>query len=381
MAVFTLPADLIPLYKKHIEYITEHAVDADKRRYATKHEAVRHYIDLDHWGQAPFNNVPREWNATVARYTDIYFVNKNQDTTHVFGHKLTNWNNDTSITINPKIGKRYFYGKNQFNKKEFLKLSKTHFANNYPETNWSFKPTDIFDTKTVNTGKITSVIAIDRFSEYGVLPYQLERVTYRLTEAFRKRNLNAILRLSCDLGHYLGDAHVPLHTTENYNGQFSNQHGIHAFWESRLPELFADKEYNYFVGKAKYIEDKRSFFWNTILKSHSYLDSLLAIENDLRTKFPEDQQFCFEMRNDISVRTQCEGFSQAYHNRLKGQVEERMRSSIHGIGSIWYSCWVDAGQPKLRDIENKTPLVTEEEKNKLNQLYQKGKSQGRGHGQ
>ena len=54
MAVFTLPPEMISFYKKHIEYITEHAVDPDKRRYATKHEAYRHYIDIDHWGEYPF---------------------------------------------------------------------------------------------------------------------------------------------------------------------------------------------------------------------------------------------------------------------------------------------------------------------------------------
>ena len=36
-------------YKEHIEYITEHAVDPDKRRYAVEGEAPCHYIDLDHY--------------------------------------------------------------------------------------------------------------------------------------------------------------------------------------------------------------------------------------------------------------------------------------------------------------------------------------------
>ncbi len=31
MAVFTLPPGLIPFYKKNLEFITEHAVDPDKR--------------------------------------------------------------------------------------------------------------------------------------------------------------------------------------------------------------------------------------------------------------------------------------------------------------------------------------------------------------
>ena len=43
------------------------------------------------------------------------------------------------------------------------------------------------------------------------------------------------------------------HTTENYNGQFTNQKGIHGFWESRIPELFYD-EYDFITGKAKYID-------------------------------------------------------------------------------------------------------------------------------
>ena len=33
MAVFTLPEDLIEFYKSNLDYITSHAIDADKRRY------------------------------------------------------------------------------------------------------------------------------------------------------------------------------------------------------------------------------------------------------------------------------------------------------------------------------------------------------------
>ena len=47
---------------------------------------------------------------------------------------------------------------------------------------------------------------------------------------------------------------MPLHTTENYNGQMTGQRGIHGFWESRLPEL-KSKDYDYFVGRAEYVEN------------------------------------------------------------------------------------------------------------------------------
>ena len=70
VAVFTLPPEMLAFYKYHIEYITESAVNPDKRRYATKNEAPRHYIDVDHYGVYPFDNVPRRWNDAVEALTE-----------------------------------------------------------------------------------------------------------------------------------------------------------------------------------------------------------------------------------------------------------------------------------------------------------------------
>ena len=64
IATFTLPPEMFGFYKEHIEYLTEHAVDPDKRRYAVDGEAQRHYIDIDHYvhsGEDPFEVVPRKW--------------------------------------------------------------------------------------------------------------------------------------------------------------------------------------------------------------------------------------------------------------------------------------------------------------------------------
>ena len=48
LAIFTLPVEMIGFYKYNIDYMTEKAVNADRRRYAVKEEAARHNIDLDH---------------------------------------------------------------------------------------------------------------------------------------------------------------------------------------------------------------------------------------------------------------------------------------------------------------------------------------------
>ncbi|HEX5111751.1 MAG TPA: hypothetical protein VFV79_02815, partial [Saprospiraceae bacterium] len=72
LAVYTLPDDMIGWYKPNIDYISEHAVDPDKRRYANKFEAVRHYIDLDHWGEMPFDHMPRYWDRALAFNVEVF---------------------------------------------------------------------------------------------------------------------------------------------------------------------------------------------------------------------------------------------------------------------------------------------------------------------
>src|SRR4051794_38515860 len=69
-AVFLLPPEMMTLYKKHIQYLNDHAVDPDKRRYAVKEEAARHYIDMDHYGKYPFNSLPRTWIEATKKYSE-----------------------------------------------------------------------------------------------------------------------------------------------------------------------------------------------------------------------------------------------------------------------------------------------------------------------
>ena len=173
----------------------------------------------------------------------------------------------------------------------------------------------------------------------------------RLTQAFRSRNTGAILQLSAEIGHYIGDAHVPLHTTMNYNGQLTGQTGIHAFWESRIPELFADAEYDFFVGQAEYIRDPAYYFWVMVEESHALVDSVLLLEREVRSTYPKDQQYCPNEKTPSGPRVPCKGYAAAYQNKMNGMVERRMRAAIHAIGSAWYSAWIDAGQPPLHRLK------------------------------
>jgi len=187
---------------------------------------------------------------------------------------------------------------------------------------------------------------LDSIKEHGTLPWNLYLLKYRLTEAFRVIDVHRILKLSADCGHYLADAHVPLHTTSNYNGQFTQQHGIHGFWETRIPELFYH-DFDLWVGKAMYREDWYDFIWEVVWQSHHGVDSTLQIEKALTLKFDQDKKYSYEVRLSSFRRVYSQLFSQEYHRLLDNQVEKRFRSAIRAIGDFWYTCWVDAGQPNL----------------------------------
>jgi hypothetical protein len=202
----------------------------------------------------------------------------------------------------------------------------------------------------------------DTLQAYGVLPWHIQRMYLQLKDAFMVKDPRRILRVSAELGHYLADAHVPLHTTENYNGQLTGQEGIHAFWESRLPELFSE-DYDFFVDKAVYLSNTQLAAWDAISASHLALDSVLLFEKALAEKFKE-KKYTFETKGKQTVKVYAEEYATAYHKLLDGMVERRMRAAIKCIGNFWFTAWVDAGQPDLRKLINYTPSEEELKKNK-----------------
>lgn len=214
--------------------------------------------------------------------------------------------------------------------------------------------------------------------ENGIVPWWIQIMQRRLINAFKEKDQSKILKLSAEIGHYLADAHVPLHASSNHNGQLTGQQGIHGFWESRVPELLADKEWNFFIGKAEYIKNPADFIWKRILESAAAADTVLKYEKELSKKFGADKKFAFEDRNGKIVRQYSSAYSVAYNEMLKGMIEKRMRSSIYAVASFWFTAWVDAGQPDLTKLSNK--IFSEKDQKEfdlLNQAWKSNEMKGR----
>jgi len=282
-AVFLLPPEMMVLYKPNIDFIEEHAVDPDKRRYAVAEEGPRHYIDIDHYGEYPYNNLPRKWKDAVEKFGE------------------------------------------------------------------------------------------DSVRMYGIVPWHLQTMLYRLTDAFKEKNFSRIMKNSAEIGHYIADSHVPLHANSNHNGQFTNQKGIHGFWESRVPELLADTKFDFFIGKAQHISNPGDYIWDRVLESALASDSVLRFERELTKEFPGDQKFSFESRNRVVIKQYSSAFTEAFDKKLNGMVERRMRLSIYSTASFWYTAWVNAGQPDLKGLVGQKFSENDvKEFEKLNQSWQSG---------
>jgi hypothetical protein len=285
LSVYMLPPQMMVLYKPNIAFISEHAVDPDKRRYAVKDEGPRHYIDIDHYGEYPYNNLPRKWDDAAARFS------------------------------------------------------------------------------------------VDTLMQYGIVPWHIQVMLGRLTAAFKEKNFSKIMKNSAEIGHYISDAHVPLHANSNHNGQFTNQKGIHGFWESRVPELLAEKEWDFFIGKAQFIKNPGELIWARVLESAKASDSVLLFERQLTQQFGADKKYSFEERNGVIIKQYSTAFTKAFNAKLDGMIERRMRQSIECTASFWYTAWVNAGQPDLKGLTKQK--FTEADAKEFEELNTKWNSGGK----
>jgi len=218
----------------------------------------------------------------------------------------------------------------------------------------------------------------DTLQARGIVPWWVPQVQRRLTDAFKTGDKGRILKLSAEIGHYIADAHVPLHACSNHNGQHTGQQGIHGLWESRIPELVAGTEWSFMMGRASYIPDPSAFIWDRVLESALAADSVLAIERAVSRRFRPAEKWGWEDRNGKTQRQYSASFTRAYNRALGGMVERRFRQSIFAVASFWYTAWVDAGQPDPDALSKKPmPPDDKEELQKLTEAWRGGEMKGR----
>jgi len=275
----------------------------------------------------------------------------------IVGHERIN---KAAVMALPKPLQVFFYNHIDFITQEASVPDIRKYALNYKDEN----PRHYFDME--NFGPVDSLpqtmeAAKQKYdakflNDNGILPWYIEDMMVKLTKAFKDKNRAEILFLAADLGHYIGDAHMPLHTSANHDGQLTDQKGIHSLWESRLPELFV-KNYKLNVPEAQYYPDVHKATWDMIHDTHSLAQPLLDIDKKLRTATPEGEVFKKDadgkiLKSKYNTAVFADQYAEKLHKELNGMVENQMRKAITATASFWYTAWVNAGKPDLSDLDS-----------------------------
>jgi len=177
---------------------------------------------------------------------------------------------------------------------------------------------------------------IDVLRQNGMLPWRTYEIAGRLVRAFQAVAKNGqyargdVRFFSAVIGHYVADAHVPLHAVLNYNGQLTGQTGIHYRWEEELFVRF-QKQLVVRPGPLKRISNERDYIFDTLLESSQLADDVLAADKKAigNRDVYDDQYFATLLAETRPI------------------WEKRINDAINGVASIITSAWERAGKPTL----------------------------------
>jgi hypothetical protein len=177
----------------------------------------------------------------------------------------------------------------------------------------------------------------ERANRAGRLPWRAEDVYQLLVARFREVGKGTpryaadnARYLAAILGHYIQDAHQPFHAVANYDGQLTNQRGIHARFETDLV-LRNLGSLTWSPVTIRPIANFRDFMFETIITSASLTKEVLDAD-----------------RQAAAGR---DAYDDAYFGAFFGAtrhvLDRRLNEAAGAHASAIVAAWTEAGKPAL----------------------------------
>jgi Abnormal spindle-like microcephaly-assoc'd, ASPM-SPD-2-Hydin/S1/P1 Nuclease/Secretion system C-terminal sorting domain len=162
----------------------------------------------------------------------------------------------------------------------------------------------------------------------GVVPWAIIWSFDSLTNCLRRGDSLRALQFAADLGHYVGDAHQPLHVTANYDGGETGNNGIHSRYES------------------------------TMLANYSYLSQVTVIAKQAHfIPVPIDTNFVFVNHGNSLVDSILKGdnyakaidptYKSSYYAALWEKTgpltQNQIQDATVDLANLWFTAAVNAG--------------------------------------
>ncbi len=171
----------------------------------------------------------------------------------------------------------------------------------------------------------------DFVEQNGYLPWATINSYNSLVNNLREGNWEKARFYAADLGHYVADGHMPLHLTANYDGQFTENKGIHYRYESQMVNEFSS-EIEYEGQDIQAIEIIDEYIFKYIYENYNYVDSILLADDYAR---------------GVSGDTDSFEYTVALWEKTKEFTLLLFKRASHSFAELLYTAWIEAGKPSL----------------------------------
>lgn len=168
----------------------------------------------------------------------------------------------------------------------------------------------------------------------GVVPWIIQDRYHDLVAAFRSRDAAAITQATAVLGHYIGDAHVPLHTTLDHDGKTTDQAGVHSRWESGLVGRLEAPE-RLRVRPAQADATLLTRPWQWLEQAHALVPQLLANDAAADRTTPRG----------IRGKNRGPAYWMLFRETQAPVVMGQLQAAAEHLGDAILSAWTEAGRP------------------------------------
>ncbi len=177
-----------------------------------------------------------------------------------------------------------------------------------------------------------SLVALHGYSfvlDQGTLPWAILAMYDSLVATFQRYDFDQAKFFAADLGHYVGDGHMPLHLTKNYNGQYTGQYGVHSRYESSMMRRYSD-QISFNGADVDSIENVSDFVFELIYENYTYVDSVLLADSQA---------------NDLSGGTSGDQYYAELWNFTQDFTTDLLFNASHKLAALIYTAWLEAGKP------------------------------------
>ena len=140
-----------------------------------------------------------------------------------------------------------------------------------------------------------------------------------------------VVLFSAVASHYIQDAHQPFHATNNYDGQLTGNHGIHARFERDLIERF-ESRLTLEPAAPRPITNPRDAAFDVLLSSYKLVDPILKA--DTAAVAGKD--------------TYDNDYFETFFTKVRPILEQRLSESITATAGIIIGAWEQAGRPVVK---------------------------------